>query len=122
MTDINNNMGADKLGKLHNINFEGKRNNAKKAVGKNYTEKEIKNLDNAHSALVGRSMIKKVAVNDVPNFDGQLVENVKDDLAELASNTKLIQKANAVFEAALAKGYSYEKATAMAREFVDFHK
>ena len=121
MTDINNNMGADKLGKLHNINFEGNKANNTADAPKNYTEKEIKNLDNAHSALVGRSMIKKVA-KSAPNFDGRIVGNVKADLAELENNPMLVTKADALFEAALAKGYSYDKAAAMAREFVDFHK
>lgn len=122
MTDINQNVGADKLSKVSNLNFEGSK--ATPSAPKNYTEKEIKNLDNAHSALVGRSMIKKMQKADAtqPAFNGQTVENVKADLSFLSKNPALVSKATAVFEAALAKGYDYAKATAIMQEFVDSYK
>ena len=118
MTDINKHIGADKINQIPNLNFEG----SKKvfAAQKNYTEKEIKNLDNDPSALVGRSMVKKM--KKTPNFNAQTIQNIKGDLAELNANPKLIAQANAVFEAALKKGYTYDKATAIAREFVDSYK
>lgn len=120
MTDINKNVGADQIAKLHNLNFEGAKSTADVDAPKNYTDKEIKNLDNDHSALVGRSMIKKMSKG--PNFDGRIVGNIKADLKEFNENPELVTKADAVFNAALAKGYSYDKATAMALEFVNFHK
>ena len=59
MTDINKHIGAEKINQIPNLNFEGGKKNI--AAPKNYTEKEIKNLDNDPSALVGRSMVKKCA-------------------------------------------------------------
>ncbi len=124
MTDINNNMGADKLKQVQNVNFKGLENNVNVA-GKNYADKEIKNLDNAHSALVGRSMIKKSTKTqktaDV-NFNGQVAKNIKADLAELNANPELVAKAVAIGDLAMKKGYSYEQASAMAREFMDSYK
>lgn len=119
MTDINNNLGTDSLNKLHSVNFDGAKFDADFEIAEKRQEKEIKNLNNAHAALVGRSMIKP---KSNLNFDKRIVGNIKADLAELESNPMLVTKADALFEAALAKGYSYDKATAMAKEFVDFHK
>ena len=118
MTDINKHIGAEKINQIPNLNFEGGKKNI--VTAKNYTEKEIKNLDNDPSALVGRSMVKKM--RKTPNFDAKTIQNIKGDLAELNANPGLIKKANAVFEAALAKGYPYDKASAIAREFVDSYK
>ena len=121
MTDINNNMGADKIQHVQNLKFDGLKT-ASDVQPKNYADKEIKNLDNAHSALIGRSMVKKMKKADVPAFNGELTKNIKADLAELNANEKSVKQANALFETAIAKGYSYDKAAAMAREFVDMNK
>ena len=120
MTDINKNLGADQIAKLHNINFEGAKSNAEIEAPKNYTDKEIKNLDLDPSAVVGRSMIKKMSKG--PNFNGRIVGNVKADLKAFEEHPELVTKADAIFNAAIAKGYPYDKATAMALEFVEFHK
>ena len=125
MTDINKNIGADKINQVSSMNFEGAKINT--STQKNYTEKEIDDLNKSHSALVGRSMIKKhqkvekTQAQEV-HFDGKTVENIKSDLAELNANPALIKKANAVFEGALKKGYSYQQASAIAREFADSYK
>ena len=121
MTDINNNMGADKIQHVQNLKFDGLKP-ASDVQPKNYADKEIKNLDNAHSALVGRSMVKKVKKSDIPNFSGNLADNIKADLAELKANEKTVKQADALFNAAIQKGYSYDKAVVMAREFVNMNK
>ena len=125
MTDIHNNIGADNIKKVSSMSFEGTKISS--SVQKNYSDKEIDDLNKDHSALVGRSMIKKhqkvekTQAQEV-HFDGKTVENIKSDLAELNANPALIKKANAVFEGALKKGYSYQQASAIAREFADSYK
>ncbi len=118
MTDINKHLSADKINQIPSVNFEGGKKQV--AAHKNYTEKEIRNLDKDPYAVVGRSMVKRM--RKLPNFDERTMQNIRGDLAELNANPALIRKANKVFEAALAKGYSYDKASAIAREFVNYYK
>lgn len=123
MTDIHNNIGADNIKKVSSMSFEGTKISS--SVQKNYSDKEIDDLNKDHSALVGRSMIKKhqkVEKTQSVHFDGEIVKNVSADLAEFNANPALIKKANAVFEAALQKGYSYAQAAVIAREFADSYK
>ncbi len=118
MTDISNNLGAEKIKQMHNLNSE--RSKVIAETPQNYTKKEINNLDNDHSVLLGRSMVKKMEKG--PNLSGETAQNIKQDLAELYANPELIKQADALFEAAIRRGYSYKEAAAIAREFVDFHK
>ena len=59
MKNIDSNFGGD-VGKIKGVNFE--RSESVPINGQIYSapQKEISNLDNAHSALVGRSMVKKM--------------------------------------------------------------
>ena len=114
MKNIDSNFGGD-VGKIKGVNFE--RSESVPINGQIYSapQKEISNLDNAHSAVVGRSMVKKMT--KTPHFDGELVSRVKEDLAELDANYATNKKAVALEDAALAKGVSYEKALKMGEEF-----
>ena len=114
MKDIGSNFGGD-IGKISETNFD--RNSVAPSGGQiqNVPHKEIKNLDNAHSALVGRSMVKKM--EKTPHFDGEIVAKVKKDLAELQTNYAKNKKAVAVEDIALAKGVPYDKALKMGEEF-----
>ncbi|MDD3593435.1 MAG: hypothetical protein PHX18_02290 [Candidatus Gastranaerophilales bacterium] len=115
MTDIHNH-NINKLNQT-GLNFEGIQPKEAKHANQE-AAKEIKNLDKAHSALVGRSMVNKT--NKLA-FDGALAKSVKADLAELNANPQAVAASNAIFEAALKKGYSYEQAASMSRiAFEDF--
>lgn len=108
MTDLNN-IGSDKLGQIQNLNFEGAATNDTYSVN-NAPHKEIKNLDNAHAALVGRSMIKKMEKIDLPKVSPETLESIKSSVASFKGNEKAITASDAVFNAAVANGVSYEDA------------
>jgi len=120
MTDINNSIGADKVKQVPNMNFEGQKSIS--ATPQNYEQKEIKNLDNAHSALVGRSMVKKMQKTATPEFNPEVVAGVKESLASLKGNERTVAFAGKVFDVAIAKGYSYEQAAKMEAAAVEDFK
>ena len=122
MTDINKNLGADQIAKLHNINFEGAKSNAEIEAPKNYTDKEIKNLDNAHSALVGRSMVKKYQKSPLAGMNPELVASVKESLSSFKGNERIIAIGDKIFDAAIAKGMSYEQAAKLQAEALEHFK
>ena len=121
MTDINNNMGMDKIGKIQNIGFEGKKS---ASVSESGTQsKVVENLDNDHAAMVGRSMIKKISKSSIQkNFDKALVESIKSSLKELNSNPKAVKDAILIAQLAMKRGASEDQATDLALEFIEFHK
>lgn len=108
MKNIDGNFDGD-INKIRGVNFDGSM-----PVSENGEQvysaprKEIDNLNNAHSALVGRSMVKKVQT--APKFDAKIVEAVKGDLAELDANYALNKKSVALEDMALEKGVPYDKA------------
>ena len=100
MTDISSSFGGD-VGKIKGTDFD--RNVPVSSGEQQYCapHKEIDNLDNAHSALVGRSMVKKFS--GAPKFDGKIVESVKKDLAALDANYAKNKKSVAIEDLALQK-------------------
>ena len=114
MTDFNNSIGHEKINQVSGLNFEGTK--ATPAAPQNYEQKEIKNLDNAHSALVGRSMVKKMQKAAAPEFNPELVASVKESLTSFKGNEKAVGLSDKIFDAAIAKGYSYEQAAKMQAE------
>ena len=115
MTDINSNFGGD-VSKTNGINVD--RTSplpSYEPVSSAAAGKEISNLDHAHSALVGRSMVKPYT--PTPNFDGEIVKAVKKDLADLDANYAKNKKSVALEDLALEKGIPYDKAMKMGEEF-----
>ena len=110
MKEIDGNYGGD-VNKIRGVNFEGGVPAHENAKIYSAPHKEIDNLNNAHSALVGRSMIKKVS--KAPAFDAKIVESVKNDLAELDANYATNKKSVNLEDAAMDKGISYDKALKM---------
>ncbi len=124
MTDINSNIGADKINQVQNLNFAG--SGAENVQPQNYTDKEIKNLDNAHSALVGRSMVKKMQKQEQPKIDpilnSPLAERVKSDLVAFKGSERIVGLSDKIFEKALENGHSYEEAAKIQQEAVEYFK
>ena len=114
MKNIDNNFGGD-ISKIHGINFERSSSVSGSEPTYSAPEKEIDDLDKAHSALIGRSMVKKYSA--APKFDGKIVASVKSDLAELNANYAKNRKSVAIEDLALSKGISYEQAMKMGEEF-----
>ena len=114
MKNIDNNFGGE-ISKIHGVSFE--RNTSVSGSEPVYSapEKEIDDLGKAHSALVGRSMVKKFSA--APKFDGKIVANVKSDLAALNANYAKNKKSVAIEDLALSKGIPYEQAMKMGEEF-----
>ena len=114
MTDINSNFGGD-VNKVQRMDYD--RNPSVSSNEQEYSvpHKEINNLDNAHSALVGRSMVKKYSA--APKFDGKIVEKVKKDIAALDANYAKNKKSVAIEDLALQKGIPYDQAMKMGEEF-----
>ena len=108
MTEFNN-IGPDKIGQTPNLNFEGGAINDTFNAN-NIAHKEIKNLDQAHSALVGRSMIKRMEKTDLPKVSPETMQSIKSSIASFKGNEKAITASDAIFNAAIAKGASYEEA------------
>lgn len=114
MTDINNNFGGD-VGKIHGVDFERTAPLSGDAQIYSAPEKQIDDLDKAHSALVGRSMVKKM--KKAPAFNGELAARIKGDLAALDANYAKNKKAVHLTDIALEKGVPYEKALEIGEEF-----
>ena len=114
MKEIDGNYGGD-IQKLRGINFEGGMPVSENAQVYSAPHKEIENLNNAHSALVGRSMVKKAS--KAPAFDEKIVESVKNDLAELDANYGKNKKSVMLEDVALSKGIPYEQAMKIGEEF-----
>lgn len=114
MKDISSNFGGD-VGKINGANFDRSSSVSSNEQIYSAPHKEIDNLDNAHSALVGRSMVHKYSA--APKFDGKIVENVKKDLAALDANYAKNKKSVAIEDLALEKGIPYEQAMKMGEEF-----
>ncbi|MCR4880754.1 MAG: hypothetical protein K6A44_02225 [bacterium] len=115
MTDINSSSFGGDVGKIKGTDFD---RNASVSSGEQVysaPHKEIDNLDNAHAALVGRSMVKKYS--GTPKFDGKLVASVKEDLAALDANYEKNKKSVAIEDLALQRGIPYEQAMKMGEEF-----
>ena len=107
MKEIDGNYGAD-VNKIRGVNFEGSTPSSENAQIYSQPHKEIENLNNAHSALVGRSMVKKI--NTSPKFDAKITEAVKKDLKELDENYAVNKKSVHLEDVALDKGVPYDKA------------
>lgn len=116
MTEFNN-IGSGEIKKVQNLNFEGSKNAP--SVQHNYEQKEIKNLDNAHSALVGRSMIKK---SPLAGMNPELIAGVRESVASFKGNERIIALGDKIFDAAIAKGLSYEQAAKMQAEAIEHFK
>ena len=114
MTDINSNFGGD-VSKIKGLDFERSASVSSNEEVYSAPHKEIENLDNAHSALVGRSMVKKYT--KTPAFDGRVVASVKSDLAALDADYAKNKKSVAIEDLALQKGIPYEQAMKMGEEF-----
>ena len=112
MKDIDGNFGGD-ISKIRGINFDGNAPISEKGeLISSASHKEIDNLNNAQSALVGRSMVKKLQRTE-PKFDGRLVDAVKGDLAALDENYAVNKKSVLLEDAAIKRGVPYEKALKM---------
>jgi len=116
MTEFNN-IGSREIKKIQNLNFEGSKHAP--SVEHKYEQKEIKNLDNAHSALVGRSMIKK---SPLAGMDPELIAGVKESLASFKANQKIVALSDKIFDAAISSGQSYDQAAKMQAEFIEYFK
>lgn len=114
MTDINSNYGGE-ISKVGGVNFEKAPSFSGSEQIASGPHKEITDLDKAHSALVGRSMVKKVS--KTPSFNAQTVANVKGDLAALDKDYKRIKQSVNLEDIAMDRGVSYEKALKMGEEF-----
>ena len=114
MTDINN---IGKPDYAQSVNFEGNSPSSQSEVRDLSTEKEIKDLDKSHSAVVGRSMVQKM-----PKFDGRLSADIKNDLAELNADYATNKQAMAIADLAMQKGIPYEKALKIAEEYISLKK
>ena len=106
-------------GQVPKIAFEGNTETPKTETFSSSSDKVIDNLDNSHSALVGRSMVK---MSKTPKFDGKLTTDIKGDLKKFNENYDLNKKAMLLADAAIAKGMPYDKAVKVAQEFIDMHK
>ena len=117
MTEFKN-IGSDKIGQVPNLNFEGGATNDTYSVN-NAPHKEIKNLDQAHSALVGRSMIQRT---DLPNVSPETLQSIKSSIASFKGNEKTITASDAIFNAAIARGMSYEDAAKLQQAAAEHFK
>ena len=114
MTDINNNFGGD-ISKIHGVNFERNASVSGSEAAYSAPHKEIDDLDKAHSALVGRSMVKRYS--KAQSFDGALVSRIKSDLTELDENYAVNRKSVSIEDAALSRGIPYDQALKMGETF-----
>ena len=119
MTEFNN-IGSGEIKKVQNLNFEGSKHAP--SVSSHHEHKEIKNLDNAHSALVGRSMVKKYQKSPLAGMNPELVASVKESLSSFKGNERIIAIGDKIFDAAIAKGLSYEQAAKLQAEALEHFK
>ena len=114
MKEIDSNFGGD-VKKIRSVNFEGAMPASESEQVYSAPHKTIDNLNDAHSALVGRSMVKRI--ERTPKFDAKIVEAVKGDLAELDANYATNKKSVLLEDVALAKDVPYERAMKIGEEF-----
>ena len=114
MKEIDGNFGGD-VNKIRGVNFEGGMPVNENAQIYSAPHKTIDNLNDAHSALVGRSMVKRV--QKAPKFDARIVAAVKGDLAELDANYATNKKSVHLEDIALERGVPYDKAMKIGEEF-----
>ncbi|MCQ2958265.1 MAG: hypothetical protein MJ180_05120 [Candidatus Gastranaerophilales bacterium] len=118
MTDFNN-INSEKINQVPNLNFDGGMQGGNLPIN-NASHKEVKNLDNAHSALVGRSMIHKM--EKLPQVSPEVAQSIKDSLASFKGNEKAVTASDAIFNAAVAKGASYKEAAELQQAAVEYLK
>ncbi len=114
MKEIDGNFGGD-VSKVRGVNFEGGLPASESTQIYSEPHKTIDNLNDAHSALVGRSMVKRV--QRTPKFDAKIVEAVKRDLAELDENYETNRKSVHLEDIALERGVPYDKAMKLGEVF-----
>ena len=110
MKEIDGKFGGD-VSKVRSVNFDGSTPVSENEQVYSEPHKTIDNLNDAHSALVGRSMVKRV--QKTPKFDAKIVEAVKGDLAELDANYATAKRSVHLEDVALEKGVPYDIALKM---------